>query len=365
MPLPNRSDRRPPVILALVWLSTCVSVSPTSSVPPNQPPSGPFADFTDPVGTSSVVATVEGTLAAPALKSLYTFAGKLSIYGTHAPVPTAPAGSAACTGIVAAPLPAGAPFAGALAAIPDSVLTRVFGYDSATQTYQPNGDSSGPAGGVRFLLAQVAATGVPAYPLTTVGWLDVTDRSAPAGADSLHGQLVAQGATLVDYVMMPSGTPDNFSEKLAGSLMGGGYTFGFRDSTTRVGTQVSAVAVVDDTLHGVHMTLTATRTATDLYDNFYMLDFTLAYVAHRVRLQGTINTYCVVPSTGLTVYVNDSAFANVTNGATPSTPTITRGDGKPATTAQTTAVLDLIRVQNDLFRWLEGFSLPGSLLLGP
>jgi hypothetical protein len=363
--LSNRSDRHPPVILALVWLSTCVSVSPTSTVPPNQPPSGPFADFTDPVGTSSVVATVEGVLAAPALQSLYTFAGKLSIYGTHAPVPSAPARAAACTGGAPAPGAAGAPFAGRLAVIPDSALTRVFAYDSATQTYRPNGDSSGPAGGVRFLLPQIAATGVPAYPLTTVGWFDVTAGSAAAGADSLHGRLVAPGMTLVDYVMMPVGTPENFSEHLAGSFAGGGYTFEFRDSTGRVGTQVSAAAVVDDTLHGVHMTLTATRTATDLYDNFYALDFTLSSGGQRVRLKGTIDTFCVIPSTGLTVFVDDTTFATVTNGTTPSNPTITRGDGKPATAAQTTAVLDLIHVQTDLFRWLESFSLPGSLMLGP
>ena len=63
--------------------------------------------------------------------------------------------------------------------------------------------------------------------------------------------------------------------------------------------------------------------------------------------------------------VHDSTFATVTNGATPALPTITRADGQTATAAQTAAVLDLIRLQGELFNWMETFSLPGSLLLGP
>jgi hypothetical protein len=367
---PNRPDHRTPVITVLMLLSTCVSVSPSTTgppppPPPPPPPNGPFADFTDPEAATNAVATLEGAFAAPVLQSLSAFAPMLSIFGGHAPVPVSPTGAPTCSGGATPAIPAGGVFPGALAAIPDSALTGVFTYDSATRAFRRSADSGGPANGVRFLLAQVDSKSLPVFPLATVGWLDVTDRSGPGGPDSLHAVLVGQGMPLVDYVMAPVGTSASYREKLAGSFTGGGYTFGFRDSTTRLGSQVTAAAIVDDTTHDLHMTLTATRTAADRFDNFYTVDFGFTFGAETVRLQGSLDVYCLIPSTGLTVRVNDSTFASVTNGVSPYAPDITRADGKPTTAAQSAAVMDLIRVQGELFHWLETFSLPGSLMLGP
>jgi hypothetical protein len=245
------------------------------------------------------------------------------------------------------------------------VLSRVFAYDSATQSFKATADSGGPSNGVRFLLAQVDTLGRPVFPLTTVGWLDVTDHSSPAGPDSLGGVLTGSAGALLSYFMIPTGTSSAYSERIGGSFGGAAASFQFRDSTARVGTQVAVTAIVDDTTHQFHATLTATRTATDRYDWFYMLDFTLRFAGDSIRLKGASDVYCLLPSIGVTVSVHDSTFASVTNGLTPDSPTIKRGDGNPVTASQAAAVLDLIRVQGELFKWMETFSLPGSLLLGP
>jgi len=357
-------DRRPPIFPALLLLSTCVSLSDSSPPPPPPPPPGPFADFVHPDSATSAVAAIEGALTAPVYRSFVTFAPALSIVGGHAPVPVAKSGSFRCAGGTA-PLAAASAPPSVGPAIPDSVLFHVFAYDSATQSFKAAVDTGGPSNGVRFLLARVDSTGRPMFPLTTVGWLDVTDHSPAGGPDSLGGVLVGQGAPLLDYFMAPSGTSSAYGERIGGTFTGGGATFLFRDSTSRVGTQVAVTAILDDSTHRLRATLTATRTATDRYDWFYKLDFALRFGSDSIRLTGASDVYCLLPSIGVTVLVHDSTFANVTNGATPALPTITRADGQTATAAQTAAVLDLIRLQGELFNWMETFSLPGSLLLGP
>ncbi len=309
--------------------------------------------------------TIEAALAAPVYASFITFAPSLSIVGGHAPVPVATSGSSRCAGGAAPAVPAGAPLGVGLAAIPDSVLSHVFAYDSATQSFKSTANSGGPPNGVRFLLAQVDSLGRPVFPLTTVGWLDVIDHSAAGGPDSLEAVLVGQGGPLLDYSMVPSGTTSTYNERVGGTLRGGGSPILFRDSTSRVGTQVTVTAILDDSAHRFHATLMASRTATDPYDWFYIVDFGLSYGSDSIELKGNQDVYCLLPSTGLTVLAHDSTFAMVTNGASPTVPNITRADGKPVTAAQATAVLDLIRLQGELFSWMKTFSLPGSLLLGP
>lgn len=360
-------DRRQPTFPALLLLSTCVSVSPTSSgpPPPPPPPHGPFADFAYPDSATGAVATIEAALAAPVYQSLATFAPSLSIVGGHAPVPVSPIGALRCAG-------GDAPLAGAVgpsgvgqAAIPDSVLSHVFAYDSVTQSFTSVADSGGPKSGVRFLLAQVDSMARPVFPLTTVGWLDVIDHSPAGSLDSLGAVLVGQGVPLLDYSLAPTGTSSTYAERIGGTFTGAGSTFWFRDSSSRLGTQVTAAAIVDDSTHHLHATLTATRTATDRYDWFYIVDFALRYGNDSIRLKGARDVYCLLPSIGMTVLVHDSTFAMVTNGASPAVPNITRADSQPVTAAQTAAVLNLIRLQGELFNWMETFSLPGSLLLGP
>jgi hypothetical protein len=126
---------------------------------------------------------------------------------------------------------------------------------------------------------------------------------------------------------------------------------------------VTANATAADAVAAYQMTLVATRTNSDAFDNFYDLDFTFTHGSERVRLQGSITTYCLLPSIGLTITVNDSDWVLVTNGTT--TPNYTRLDGDTLTTAQRAAVTDLIRGQGELFNWMVQLSLPGRQVLGP
>jgi hypothetical protein len=358
-------DRRRPTFPALLLLSTCVSISDTSPPPPPPPPHGPFADFRHPDSATNVVAIVEAALAAPAVRSFVTFAPSLSVGGGHAPVPAAVIGSLRCVGSGPSRSVVNALPGPALSAIPDSVLSYVFAYDSASQLFKPTATTGGPPNGVRFLLDQVDSSGRPSYPLTTVGWLDVVEHSVPSGPDSLSGTLFGSGGPLLEYTMLPVGTSSAYTERIAGTFGSGGTVLLFRDSTARSGTQVSVTSEVDDSAHRFHATLSATRTATDRYDWFYQLDFRLRFGSDSIRLKGVSDVYCLLPSIGITVFVHDSTFAMVTNGASATMPDITRADSQPVTAAQTTAVLDLIRVQGEVFTWMETLSLPGSLLLGP
>lgn len=361
-------DRRQPIFPVLLVLSTCVSTSSTTSSPPPPPPpppSGPFADFAHPDSATSVVGVIEASLSAPAYRSLVAFAPSLSIVGGHAPVPVSPAGSFRCAAGAAPLVPTSASRGLEASAIPDSARSRVFGYDSASQSFRMTASSGGPANGVRFLLAGVDTAGRPIFPLATVGWLDLMDESPATGPDSIAALLSEPAGPLLAYTMHPTGTVSAYGERVVGTFGGGGApVLLFSDSTSRVGTQVTVTTSVRDSADRFHATLTAARTATDLYDWFYTLDFRLRFGDDSVHLKGASDVYCLLPSVGITVLVHDSTFASVTNGATPTTPNITRGDGNPPTAAQTIAVLDLIRLQGEIFNWMLAFSLPGALLLG-
>jgi hypothetical protein len=60
--------------------------------------------------------------------------------------------------------------------------------------------------------------------------------------------------------------------------------------------------------------------------------------------------YCLAPYIGLTVTVDGGGFATVGDGAAPATFTIARAEGNPLTSAQATAVLDLVRGHGELFQ---------------
>jgi len=361
-------DRRQPIFPVLLVLSTCVSTSSTTSSPPPPPPppppSGPFADFNHPDSATTAVQAFEAALAAPAYQSLVAFAPSLSIVGGHAPVPVSSVGAFRCAAGAAPLTPTGAFRPAGTSAIPDSLRSHVFAYDSASQAFHATASSGGPANGVRFLLAGVDTAGRPVFPLRTVGWLDLIDESAAGGPDSIAAVLADSGGPLLEYTMTPTGTVGTYSERVSGEFGGGGTIFQLVDSTSRIGTQVTVTTSVQDSAHHVHATLMASRTATDMYDWFYTLDFRLRFGTDSVHLKGASDVYCLLPSVGITVLVHDSAFASVTNGATPTTPNITRGDGNPTTAQQAAAVFDLIRLQGELFNWMVAFSLPGTLLLG-
>jgi hypothetical protein len=311
------------------------------------------------VSASAAVAALDTAFAPPLAQGFLVLAPLLSVAGARVQFPLLARTSPTCAG---APVAFIAPLSGPRVAgtWPDSSAGRVFAYDSATQRYRGTADSSGPVAGVRFLLYLTDSLR-PLFPLFALGRLDLS----ASGPDSLHGLIADQAATLVDYRIAIAGTQRSYYQILAGGFAGNGRVFTFRDSTNRSGGTITVSATVDDSAAGTRVTLLASRTVLDQFDNFYSLDFSYSHGTETVRLKGNRDTYCQLTSIGLTVTVNDGSFASVTNGVSATAPNVSRADGQPLTAAQLAAVLDLIRGQNEIFDWLTALSWPGALTLVP
>jgi len=247
------------------------------------------------------------------------------------------------------------------AALPDSDFRRVFAYDTSSRRYQRTTDSSGPDSGVRFLLYAVdTLVRLPLRPLVVNGAMDLIDRTT-----SLEGIVTGQGPSLISYAMTPQGTQSSYRQILTGSVTSGGRLYTFRDSTTRLNSQLTVTAIVDDSAAGTHFALSVVRVILDQFDYYYSLDFSFSHDTETVRLQGNNDAYCQLTSIGVTVTVNGGRFATVTNGSSANSPAIARADSQPLSPAQDAAIRDLIRGQRSLFTLIEAMSSPGALALPP
>lgn len=315
------------------------------------PPQG--VAFTDPATVLSGVAEFEAVFGVPALRSVMGLGGVVGVAGAP---PVRGAAGASCGGAA----PAGPAFS-PLGVLPDSVSGWVFVYDSATARFQAGADSGGPAGGVEFVLPVVDSLNRVLFPQQNAGTLDLYDVTPPAGMLTLHSVVTGAGGS-ADYTFADSGTTTAYSGILAGTASGGGKTITFRDSTTGLYLQVTAGAVLNEPDRGVQMLLTATRTATDPYDNYYGVDFTFRSAGQAVRVVGNITTYCLLPSMGLTVSINDTDFA-IVNGST--YPLITGLADSTLTDQQDSALRALIRGQAEMYSWLTALTQPAKQFLGP
>jgi len=320
----------------------------------------------DPAAVSAALSVVNGVFGTPAMQSLAALSPLLKV----AAAPPLTAGSAA--GIACAPAAARTTVAAAprstqvTSLIADSLFRHVFVWDSAASAYRAGSDSSGPSGGIRFVLYDVSSYGLPTLPLTSDGWLDLTDQST-AAALQLHAQVDGGTSTLADYVVALSGMQTADTARLVGTLTDGTHTLAFRDSTTRAGVtgtagvRVSVTAHLVDSLGNFSLDMFAARTSFDPFDYNDTLDVTFTGATQTVRLAGTVMTYCLLPSVGLTVSVDDTAYATITNGT--STPNVTIVGGQPATAAEAQALLGMKDAQQQLFAWLGDLFAPARALL--
>jgi len=320
----------------------------------------------DPAAVSAAVAVMHGVLGTPTMQSLAALSPLLKVAAAP-PIATAPAAGIACAPPAARTTPAAGPLAPqASSLIADSLFRRVFVWDTAANAYRAGADTSGPAGGIRFVLYGVTSYALPVVPLTSDGWLDLTDQST-AAALQLRAQVSSGSSGLADYVVGLSGTQTADTAQLSGTVTDGTRTLAFRDSTTRAGVtgtaayQVTVTAHLSDTLAGFTADMFAARTNFDPFDYNDTLDVTFTGATETVRLAGSIITYCLQPSIGLRVSVNDSAFATITNGAT--TPNVTLSGGQSATAAEAQALLGMKDAQQQLFAWLGDLFAPARALL--
>jgi hypothetical protein len=357
----------------LAILACCAAALAGCDRSPAAAPQPPTVGF-DPAGVDSALTVVSGVLGSPAMLSLTALSSLLT--ATAAP-PVAPAAAPtiACAPVAGRSAPRSdpaAPGAGTLAGsvaglIADSLLRHVVVYDTAARGYRVSADTSGPTGGLRFLLYQVSSYGLPTVPLTTDGWLDLTDQSA-GSALQLRSQVSSGTAGIADYLVGLSGTQAADTAWLGGTATDGVHVLSFRDSTRRgavggtVALQVAVSAHVADSLDGFSVDMFAVRTSFDPFDYDDTLDFTLTRAPQTVRLVGAITTYCLVPAVGIRISVNDSAYATITNG-TGTTPNVTLVGGQPAGTAASQTLLGLTTAQQRLFGWLGALFAPAKALL--
>ena len=114
---------------------------------------------------------------------------------------------------------------------------------------------------------------------------------------------------------------------------------------------------------GAQIDLNATRAALDAYDGFYDVDFKLANATDTARIYGSITTYCLISTTSLRIAVRGTDYAEVVTGS--NGPVIVRLDKQPLDDAQAQAMWSLIRVQSELFDWMQAFFMPARQLLPP
>ena len=325
--------------------------SPTAAAPP-------VAAF-DAARLDSGLAILTGVFDLPAIRSLSALGPLFTIptVGSFASAAATTACRASAAPAAAAASPS-APRAGGL--IADSLFRRVFVYDTAARGYRVSADTSGPAGGIRYVLYTVNNYALPAIPLSPDGWLDLTDQSAGA-ALRLRSQVAAGTAGSADYLVGLSGTQAADTALLSGTVMAGNRTVTFQDSTASAGFQTTIAATAADSADGLHVAMVATRTQFDPFDFSDAVDFSVTNAARTFRLTGGIDTYCLIPSIGLSVALDGAAFATVTNGTT--TPNVARVDRKPLTAGEVQAILGLKDVQQRLFAWLSSLHTPAKALL--
>jgi len=320
--------------------------------------------FADAAAVSAAVAMLDTVVATPPMLGLQAMGGLMKTAAAPARPPGSAALACAAVGRDASPPVAPAPVAPASAVaalIADTLYGRVFAYDTATGAYALSSGSGGPAQGVRFLVYAVNPYSLPVIPLATVGWLDLSDRST---ASTLAAQAHLQGATagLADYLVTVAGTRAADTAVLAGTIADGTHAFAWTDSTARAGFVTAIAASLADSASGVRVRMYDARTSFDPFDFNDTLDFSFAAAGDTVRLTGHIQTYCLVPSIGLSVGVGGQPFAIVTNSTT-TVPNVTGVGGSALTPAQVQAVLDLLAGEERLYRALYALLVPVGLLL--
>src|SRR6266487_3968049 len=197
-----------------------------------------------------------------------------------------------------------------------AALGTTFVWDPATNSYVASSDSGAPANGERFMLYALSQrTGLPSVPLTSIGYVDLTDSSAGATGVTLVGTPAAEPpATYASYSVAADGA------SLAGFVSDGTTRLDMNvraDSTTPPGTlrEQTAIAVAGQDLH-VDESVTVSGGGENGDTVRMTTDLRVASRGEVVRAAGdvTLDTTTHLGSGQMAVSVNDSAFATITLG---------------------------------------------------
>jgi hypothetical protein len=134
---------------------------------------------------------------------------------------------------------------GAAVILPSELLGTTFTWDAGSSDYLASERTDAPADGVRFVLyALESGTGIPAEPLSEIGYLDLHDLST-ASADGARLVLVTDGVTHFDYRVTATGTESDGSANVLGFVSNGEQRIDFDLRNDITSTATSDHMVVD------------------------------------------------------------------------------------------------------------------------
>ncbi len=234
---------------------------------------------TDPTAMASAVTTLNSAFSQNAVfQSLAALSGNVTLAPLIRPVAPAPgsltAPDAATRQLQLMRTLARSP-AAVLVLFPANVLGHTFQWDTASHSYRITDSTltGAPSNGVRFILYQVdSATSMPRIPLTTTGYVDLSDESN-FGANAIRVVVRAASATAADYVVSEVITTSGFTLTATGYVQdvlinGPQITFDLSHALTMTGTDTTLVSDYTASGNGATVTMLTTISAATASESF-------------------------------------------------------------------------------------------------
>jgi hypothetical protein len=232
-----------------------------------------------------------------------------------------------------------------LALFPANVLTHTFQWDTASGGHYRIKDSTltgAPANGVRFILYQVdTATFRPRLPLTTTGYVDLSDVST-AQANGIHLVLHVGSQTAADYTVTEVKTTTSLALAATGYVQdvvaaGPQITFTLSHTLSFLATDTTLVTSYQASGNGASVTM---NSSSSFASKSLTFDWTL-------QKNGSIEVVGTETATAMNVQfkINGTVFATLTETAG-GQPTFAGANGRTLSTGEVAA----------LFAIVEGFA---------
>ncbi len=246
-----------------------------------------------------------------------------------------------------------------LALFPSNVLGKTFQWDTASGGKYRILDSTltgAPAAGVRFILSQAdSATGKPRLPLTTTGFVDLSDEST-AQANVLHLVLHVGTQTAADYKITEVKTTTSLTLTAAGyvvDVVAGGAPANF--TLTHMLTLADSSLVTDFQVTAEDATVSMHTTISGAGGTNVTLDWI-------VQKGGSIEVVGTSTPTAINVQFKFNGTTWATVNGDPNSPTITGANGRQLTPAELIALGEILRGFGQMALNLNAVFVPGYLV---
>jgi len=264
------------------------------------------------------------------------------------------------------PLPAPRSQGLTAALFPPGTLGKTFVWDTTAHGYVASSDPGAPANGVRFVVYAVGGPLLvqPSLPLSPLGYVDLTDRSA--GSQAVVGIALvgteggAAPVTYADYTLGGPGGSVAATVSLAGFLTDGLTRLDLTSALTSTLGALTTHTTADVAAQDVRLVETASlagATAAEL-----TLDLSVTSGGETLRATGRFVGDTAVQTAGgeFAITVNDRPFATVTLG--PHGYSYTAAPGVTLAAADEQALDTLIATSFGLFGLVLVLTIPGLVL---